>query len=459
MTATALRRIAAAPIVPRLPEIPQRVPLLAVALSLWPVWRWYLSRLDDGTDEPFGLLALAIAAVLLWPERRRLAAAATNATLASAAFLITYASVWHFLTPLPRALFALPAIACAAGFAHAPAGAWGLLVLSLPLMASLQFYLNYPLQKITAHAAALLLSLTSAEVTVAGTVLQWQATPVAVDPPCSGIKMLWAGALAHFTFATRHRLSWKTLVWLSPLAAAGILAANALRAALLFFKESGIVALPEWIHAAIGLAIFALVLLAMSRPYSRLATPRKRSSPVAPAANPARALLFAAAALAALAPLLAGSFSPRAVALSSAKAAAFPGWPARFEGRGLTMRTLSSHETAFAKNFPGRLGVFDDDQGRRIILRWVTAATRKLHSSADCLRATGYAVAALPPTPPDPWRRYAAERSGQRFAVREQIYPAADPARIWTDVSAWFWSASRHPEAGPWWAITVIDSG
>ena len=32
--------------------------LAAMVAAPWPVWRWYVARLSDGSDEPFGLVAL-----------------------------------------------------------------------------------------------------------------------------------------------------------------------------------------------------------------------------------------------------------------------------------------------------------------------------------------------------------------------------------------------------------------
>ena len=40
------------------------------ALTVWPVWRWYLARTTDGSDEPWGIAALIAALALAWPFRR-----------------------------------------------------------------------------------------------------------------------------------------------------------------------------------------------------------------------------------------------------------------------------------------------------------------------------------------------------------------------------------------------------
>lgn len=434
-----------------------QAPLLGIVVAaLWPVWRWYGSRVNDGSDEPLGLLALAAVLALIAPQFRKLAAHAT-ALWTATVLLIAYAIAGDLLPPLLRALLAVIAVGLAAGLGRAPAGVWGLLCLSLPLMASLQFYFNYPLQKATAHSAAFLLNAFPVNITVSGTLLMWQGAPVAVDPPCSGIKMLWVGGFAHFVLATRHRLGWRTLAWLSPLALLAIIGANALRAALLFPKESGAIPLPAWTHAGAGLVVFGGVLALMTWSYARLARPLTEICPPTrpdSTSTPARAALLVAAALAAISPLLATDQLNAAQVRPSEHV--FPGWPDEFEGRALIARPLSSQEKAFAASFPGRLGVFDDSDGRRIILRWITQATRKLHSSADCLRATGCEIEALSPS--DGWRRFLARSEAGSMSVRERIHSQHQPGQAWRDVSAWFWAAVRSPQAGPWWAVTVIEA-
>src|SRR5262245_4519810 len=96
------------------------------------------------------------------------------------------------------------------------------------------------------------------------------------------------------------------------------------------------------------------------------------------------AALLLAAAAAALAPLV--TRSGGAVA-----SAPFPGWPGHYEGRALVELPLTAREAAFTQDFPGRVGRFSDGQ-REIIIRWLGAPTRKLHSAADCFRGSGYAI-------------------------------------------------------------------
>jgi hypothetical protein len=75
--------------------------------------------------------------------------------------------------------------------------------------------------------------------------------------------------------------------------------------------------------------------------------------------------------------------------------AVFPGWPTTFEGRALRELPLTEREERFGAGFPGRIARFTDGQ-RELIVRWVAAPTRQLHSTEDCFRGLGYGVSPAP---------------------------------------------------------------
>jgi hypothetical protein len=134
-------------------------------------------------------------------------------------------------------------------------------------------------------------------------------------------------------------------------------------------------------------------------------------------------------------------------------------WPSEFEGRPLLPLPLSEMESAFAESFPGAIAHFQcgDDQ---IILRRVTRATRRLHSSATCLKAAGFRTGPATTELHEDglWMTYTATRSGQALLVRERIRPINPSREAWLDVSQWFWHATFHPDRGPWMAVTVLRS-
>jgi hypothetical protein len=135
----------------------------------------------------------------------------------------------------------------------------------------------------------------------------------------------------------------------------------------------------------------------------------------------------------------------------------FPGWPSAFEGRPLRQLPLSEREERFGAGFPGRIGRFTDGQ-RELIIRWVAAPTRQLHSAADCFQGLGYST-----TPPafwreadgNSWHRFTASRGAVSLTVREAITEGT--AGRWTEVSQWYWEALLGQTQGPWWAITVAE--
>ena len=240
-----------------------RVMLVGMALAVWPVWRWYALRTIDGSDEPCGVLALATLAVVWWRDRST-QWLEPKQFIAPAVLLIIYALSFHALTPLPRAMIA------AAAFGSLFRGRTvvaqcGLLALSLPVIATVQFYLGYPLRLVAAEGSTLMLRALDFAVTREGSSLHWRGETIMVDAPCSGVRMLWFGLYLAAVLASWSRLTNLRGAVLFAAAFVLVIGANVLRATALFFKETGIVALPEWTHSAIGLVIFGSAALLILR--------------------------------------------------------------------------------------------------------------------------------------------------------------------------------------------------
>lgn len=160
-------------------------------------------------------------------------------------------------------------------------------------------------------------------------------------------------------------------------------------------------------------------------------------------------IYIVACAVAALVPLLSVQSKDQANA-------AFPGWPAQFEGSPLTPLPLTELEKRFAADFPGQIGRFTDGK-REIVIRWVTEATRKLHPSSDCFQGLGYSVKPLPLRRDNRgalWSSFEATKGSEQLRVYEQIQ--GESGQTWTDVSTWYWSALKNGN-GSWWAITVAE--
>lgn len=243
----------------RWPDMPQAAWLLAALLAaLWPHWLYVAQRMVDGSDEPWGALALASVIVLMWRDRAELTLP-PRAALAAAAVLALFAAAARFVLP-DLAAAAIAALAVGTYAMHArrrPAPALiALLLLALPLVASLQFYFGYPLRLLVAHASSVLLTAFGFEVSASGASLLHRGQRVLIDAPCAGIGMLWLGSYVAALLSYLNGAAARTTLVNGAAAALLVLAANILRNTVLFFPEAGLVQWPEWSHAAVGLAAF-----------------------------------------------------------------------------------------------------------------------------------------------------------------------------------------------------------
>jgi exosortase len=250
-----------------LADLLQRRPWLLIAAHVacfWPVWQWYAHRMNDGSDEPWALVALLAAVLLSWP-RAGLRLNARDPLLGVATVLtLLYALLAPFAPPLVRALLTLGALGCSwisvSGARDRAPAVIGLLVLSVPVIASLQFYAGYPLRILTAGGATALLNLCGEEVLRQGTNMLAGEHVVIVDAPCSGVRMLWtAAALCCVLAGLRARVSWRALAWSLLFVLPVVLAGNMIRAALLFLLETASEPPPAVLHAGVGVLTFVVV--------------------------------------------------------------------------------------------------------------------------------------------------------------------------------------------------------
>lgn len=235
--------------------------LLAAALA--PTWWWMGQRMVDGSDDPLGLLALAALAWLAWQCRGSLRAAPRLAWLAFAlATALLSTGTLGVLPPLASALLGL--LALGGGLAAflpssvASAPVLGLSILSLPLLASLQFYAGYPLRVITAEASRWLLA-PGFVVERTGTALRVDGHLVIVDAPCSGVQMLWLGYFTACVVALVAGRANASFLSRLPLVSLLVLAGNVVRNAVLVALEATHTRLPAWTHDAVGLTVLAVV--------------------------------------------------------------------------------------------------------------------------------------------------------------------------------------------------------
>ena len=252
---------------PRLDAVPAWAWLALQAAALWTHWRWAAARVADGSDDPLGVVALAVLAWAVWRTAPGLRGEPRPGWLAAALALTVASTAAVFVAP-PLAGALLAALALASGLAaFVPPGRpmlplAGLAVLALPVISSLQFYAGHPLRVVTAEASAWLLRIGGWVVERSGTALRIDGHLVIVDAPCSGVQMAWMAYFCACTVAAitgvADRRWLRRLPWVGVVVLAGNVVRNSVLVAL---QARGAVSEP--LHQAIGLVVLAGVCAAV----------------------------------------------------------------------------------------------------------------------------------------------------------------------------------------------------
>ena len=231
--------------------------------ALWPTWVWMAQRMVDGSDDPLGLMALGAMGLLLWRERRRLRASPRLVLLGLSVVTAVLTTALRGNVPdLMAAVFALLAFAlCWMAFlprhvAGLPVA--GLAVLSLPLLASLQFYAGYPLRVITAEASRWLLAL-GFEAQRSGSALVVDGQLIIVDAPCSGVQMVWMGYFTACAVALYCKHDNRAFLLRLPVVSVLVLLGNVLRNTALVALQAAGAPPSAWVHELLGLVFLAAV--------------------------------------------------------------------------------------------------------------------------------------------------------------------------------------------------------
>jgi len=303
----------------------RELPLAALAVAFWPAWQWLAIRVASDSADAWGLVSFATAGALLWRDRAGLSPggdshhhsqthshtsrAGTAAGVGRGAGIgtgigtaagvgcgagigagfgagararwtlpivltVAYAASFPFTPPLLHAIIAMTAItaACSSLWSNKPLDLrlWGLLLLALPLVPTLNFYLGYPLRVLVGDVASALLQLNGLAVTRDGAALVWDGKQVSIDAPCSGIKMLWTGLYSSCALAMLLRLEGWRFVLLVTCAVLVVLLANILRATALFYVEAGFLPQAAPAHEAIGVVVFAAAAILIALGANRL---------------------------------------------------------------------------------------------------------------------------------------------------------------------------------------------
>lgn len=448
--------------------------LVATLVAFLPVLSWLVQRTLDPSDEPWGLVALVTLSIYGWNRRDKLpgwTSAVLSNSLTPALLMMAYALSQWSCPMLVRAILAASIVAC---FIGAAAGNqfrlshWALLVMSLPLLPSLQFFLGYPLRVAVAHTVAALVGVSG--VTVDGTGLVYHGALVAIDAPCSGMRMLWTSVFLALAISCFNRLSNKQTALLTIIAVVAAYCGNVMRAGSLVYgfhlasfapakyvtQQQGYSEFP-FFHDVIG-AVSFLIVVAIVVACAQCMRPPLDSAAAAPEVNLGGRLPRRQVVLYLLGVCLAvviSCINMYAREMSVLAADEFNGWPKKFEGQVLYPLNMTDWERKFAQSFPGRIAKFSDGDNQ-VMMRWIRQETRQVHSLQDCLRGAGYTVASpsLLFRDGERWTSFKATKQGKSLVVRERITDTHGGA--WTDISEWYWSALTGKTRGPWLAISVV---
>jgi exosortase/archaeosortase family protein len=244
--------------------------LMVHALALWPHGLWAARRVADGSDDPLGLAACGVLALWLWQRRDALRATPRLAWLGAAGVLTLLATAALFTAPplaaAAIASLALCAHACAWLADGAPRAALaGTALLALPLVASLQFYVGYPLRVFTAQFSAWLLQALGIAAERSGASMTVAGRLVVVDAPCSGVQLAWLGYFAACSTALFTQRCDRAFLSRLPLVGLLVLTGNVLRNSVLVALEARPQGLAPWAHEAFGLAALVAVIAVIVR--------------------------------------------------------------------------------------------------------------------------------------------------------------------------------------------------
>tara|TARA_R110000850_G_scaffold102472_9_gene211712 strand:- start:3278 stop:4132 length:855 start_codon:yes stop_codon:yes gene_type:complete len=259
---------------PGLGAMPVVLLLLVQLLAFWRAWQWYVNRIWESPEEALALVVvLTVLCVCAIQRLRAQPGVRPPWGLLSIGFglytLLTLISA-PMLLRTAAAVLTVGATMYAVGFGgrkqvpRPRAALWGLLLLCMPLVPTLQFYLGYPARLISAAITVVLLNANGYAVIQEGVFLRWNGELIQFDAPCSGITMLWAAWLICCVFALLQGFN----VLRTGLMLAGAtlitLLGNSFRAASLFYLELDVAfAAQAWMHEAVGLIVFAGIITSL----------------------------------------------------------------------------------------------------------------------------------------------------------------------------------------------------
>ncbi len=236
--------------------------ILLQLIAYWHAWQWYCVRVNNSMEESAGLfIVVTVLGAMMYLSFKANNGLRHFSLWPIVLLLVVYGITYPFVPPIVRSAIAITSmlltIYLAAFGARPPIAFWGMALLTLPVVPTLQFYIGYPARVISAALTVPLLQLNGLSVVREGTYLRWQNELLQFDAPCSGVTMLWAGLFLTLLISFVHRFTLKqTLVALS-VGGVLVLFGNVLRASSLFYLEVGLFSANEpWWHMGVGVITF-----------------------------------------------------------------------------------------------------------------------------------------------------------------------------------------------------------
>ncbi len=432
--------------------------LLGLVLSTIP---WYLRRMTDRSDEPLGWIALVtLIVLLLWIRLKPARSPVFETILGFAAIAVILAR--PLLPDLIYAGFAVGLFLTAATHRGMPPAGIVLGLLSLPVLATLDFYLGYPLRLAAGWVAAGVLGILGDPVAISGISLVGDGFEVIIDRPCTGLRYLWCGWFTAAVIGMIRQLRGRDFRLFAVATTTILFSANVLRITVLFALErAGFVG--DTVHEFVGLAVFGLTLIPLIGIGTRLGAPlQKRSLQTQSHPTPISSF-FRTAPLALLVCLIASARpldfrpGPSPHTLPTTASDAHPRVPTHLLGYPLVPHadSASSPIRSFFESHRIRPQVFSLPHGL-VLLRQTGHPSRAIHPADDCFRGAGFQVRPLPLWR-DPfertWRRFEVTRASQTLTVY-QLVVSTDGEQAYADISQWYWNALRLPRKS--WNIWTL---
>ncbi|MEM0966285.1 MAG: exosortase/archaeosortase family protein [Verrucomicrobiota bacterium] len=444
----------------------QRLPFSSVLLGsgvlllILPSGWWYLQRMTDGSDEPYGVIAL-ISWLFFLPWMRWVADFRSGTLLSrkEAVIALILGGAVAFIPGIPalvRAGLLVGAISLLALKKGMPPGATILGLISLPILASLDFYIGYPLRWVCGWLGTEGLQFFGLPVVLEGITMSIEGKEIVIDRPCAGLQYLWFGWLVSGCVTSFQRMGRKMVLVGSLATGCLLFLSNVVRVVTLFLLEwkgwGGPIA-----HETAGLVIFAVALVMIVGVLRRLdrrdqgVLGRTQTRPHSRIVRAERAGFGLAFAVFGFGLLSSGVWATRFVVKAEALATgadASTEWSASSDGRYLLLESFEEG------GIPVRL--YQDDEAL-LLVRHVEKPTRRLHPADDCFRGAGWGIenGTLWKDPYERnWRRFYATKDGNELEIRQRI----EGADGWsgTDVSQWYWNAVLGKTKGPWKAWVVV---